>query len=167
MAQKYSSQPIQLAPHFREAQFYRADIKFHEVDHSGASYEGRVFLNNLEANEKTPKTLENGYAGSFYIFGHGGCFGDVGHCDARPGTRPYDKRPKHPVTATEAFVTITDPLKAAVNKSDTITLTVVPVIMAAYEHLDQETPFKFSHFDIELYDHPAARVEASGLASGS
>ena len=32
------------------------------VDHSGASYEARVFINNPKANEETPKTEASGYA---------------------------------------------------------------------------------------------------------
>src|SRR5690348_16357380 len=58
--------------------FNRADLIFEGVDHSGPSFEGRVFLNNPNATADTPATAENGYAGSFHIFGHGICLGDVG-----------------------------------------------------------------------------------------
>src|SRR6266480_3079079 len=55
-------------------EYVRADLEFIGVDHSGASYEGRVYLNNANADANTQPTEMNGYAGSFYIFGHGGCF---------------------------------------------------------------------------------------------
>ena len=77
----YISREIILDISRLENEFYRADIELHEVDHSGPSYEGRVFLNNRKANHKTELILANGYVGSYNIFGHGGCFGDVGHCD--------------------------------------------------------------------------------------
>src|SRR5439155_390785 len=54
---------------------YRADIEFHNVDHAGASYEGRVYLNNQNADENTGYD-DPSYAGSYHIFGHGGCLGD-------------------------------------------------------------------------------------------
>src|SRR5215469_18924189 len=99
MAKRFlAEKPLQLASKFREANFYRADIQFHGVDHSGATFEGRVFLNNPKATEKTEKTRANGYAGSFYVLGHGGCFGDVGHCDVPKTRRPHDHRRPHPLT---------------------------------------------------------------------
>ena len=36
-------------------EFARADIEFHELDHAGPSYEGRVFINNPGANETTER----------------------------------------------------------------------------------------------------------------
>ncbi len=60
------------------SQFSRADLEFIGVDHSGASYEARVFVNNPSADIGTQTNEANGYAGSYYIFGHGGCFGDIG-----------------------------------------------------------------------------------------
>jgi hypothetical protein len=48
-----------------------AEIRFEGVDHSGPSYEARVFLNNGKADANTPQTAEYGYAGSFFVYGHG------------------------------------------------------------------------------------------------
>ena len=56
----------------------RIDLEIYGIFHGEASYEGRIFFNNPNADRNTPKTPENGYAGSFHIFGHGGCLGDVG-----------------------------------------------------------------------------------------
>src|SRR3712207_1201603 len=95
---RYVSDPI---PTPREGvDFRRADLVFHGVKHSGPSYEGRVFLNKPDADEKTPLEPSSGYAGSFYIFGHAGCFGDRGHCEIREEqTRdPFDLRLPHHLT---------------------------------------------------------------------
>src|SRR5215469_10451598 len=103
----YTSPPIKLYVNKEEHEYYRADIEFHGVDHSGPSYEGRVFLNKPGANEKTPRDEKNNYAGAYHIFGHGGCLGDVGHCDIKT-RRPYDSRPEHPLTPALKTVVATD-----------------------------------------------------------
>ena len=84
-----------------ETQFARADLVFEGVDHSRASYEVRVFLNNPEATDATPKDPDRGYAGRFVVFGHGGCFGDAGHCETGhapvstlPGLKPNPLDPQ-------------------------------------------------------------------------
>ena len=64
----FSSPPIKLNWIKEETEFYRADIEFLGIDISGPSYEGRVFLNNPKADENTGLNLDNGYAGSYYIF---------------------------------------------------------------------------------------------------
>ncbi len=104
---------------------YRADIEFHEVEHAGASYEGRVYLNNPDADAETGYDHPS-YAGSYHIFGHGGCLGDPGHCDVRE-PRPYDPRPAHPLTPAKKVVIATDAVKRAVSAGK-VTVTVVPII---------------------------------------
>lgn len=108
------------------AEFTRADIEFLGVDHGGSSYEGRVFLNNPEANADTPRSRDAGYAGSYFIFGHGGCLGDVGHCDIRPRD-PFDPRPGHPLTGARKTLIATPALRRLLPTGQ-LTVTVVPVI---------------------------------------
>jgi hypothetical protein len=108
--------------------FTRADVEFSGLDHSGPSYEGRVYLNMPDANEDTGFDVQQ-FAGSYYIFGHGGCFGDEGHCEVR-SRRFYDPRPDHPLTATRKVVIATDAVRHAKQAEDEITVTVVPVILA-------------------------------------
>lgn len=152
MAKTYvAEKPLQLSAQVRSANFYRADIEFHGVDHSGATFEGRVFLNNSNANEKTSKSAANGYAGSFYVFGHGGCFGDAGHCDVPKTRRPHDLRRPHPLTPAEIRVNITEALKAAMAKKPEVQVTVVPVVMASNDKCDLENVFKFQGYDIKTY----------------
>src|SRR4029077_834020 len=89
-----------------------ADLVFENVDHSDISYEVRVFLNNRSADEATPRSQEEGYAGRFVVFGHGGCYGSQGHCDVPAQPRQQaDLRPPHPLTGHTKIVTITKPLQ--------------------------------------------------------
>lgn len=106
--------------------YTRADIEFLGVDHSGSSYEGRIYVNNPNADETTEPSTEAGYVGSFHIFGHGGCLGDAGHCDVKP-QRLYDPRPGHPLTKARKVVMTGERLRAPL-AGDEITVTVVPVI---------------------------------------
>lgn len=109
--------------------FGRADLVFYGVDHSGSSFEARVFINHPAADETTPLNEESGYAGSFFIFGHGGCFGDIGHCDIPQGPRdPFDRRLPHQLTPRKKTVIITDTLRRLCLAGDSnFTVTVVPV----------------------------------------
>jgi hypothetical protein len=145
----YRSPPISVAGIDRE--FARADIEFHEIDHSGASFEGRVFLNNADADENTDTTPANGYAGSFHVFGHGGCFGDEGHCDVVP-RRSYDPRPAHPLTPAVKVVIATEALRAALGGSrEAVTVTVVPVVTSLTPKTSPDDVLSFSYVRIVTY----------------
>jgi len=124
---RFTSQPLDLPATSARGTFYRADLIFEGVDHSGASYEARIFLNNTDAGPDTPRDPDNGYAGSYTIFGHGGCVGEEGHCD--PATRTtdaFDMRPPHPLVPITKTVSITKALQAT--GGDSMTVTVVPVV---------------------------------------
>src|SRR5437764_772490 len=105
---------------------YRADIEFHHVDHAGASYEGRVYLNNPDADENTGYD-DPSYAGSYHIFGHGGCLGDPGHCEVKPRRR-YDPRPAHPLTPAKKVVIATEAVKRAIKEAGEVIVSVVPIV---------------------------------------
>jgi hypothetical protein len=140
----YTSQPVSAADIPLE-DVSRVDIEFEQVDHSGASFEGRVFLNNPAADENTDPSPENGYAGSFFIFGHGGCFGDEGHCevDTERPVDPYDPRRSHPLMPVEMSVEATEAVRRTVSEGGEITVSVVPVITGLTEQTDLENVFKF------------------------
>lgn len=131
--------------------FSRADIEFEGLDHSGSSYEGRIYINNPDADEDTEATLDNGYAGSYYIFGHGGCFGDEGHCDVAPRST-YDPRPPHALWPTRKVVIATDAIRKAVDDGPTMTVTVVPVVLSTTDMVpeDEELP-KFELMSVITY----------------
>jgi hypothetical protein len=150
MAQKYTSKPIRLSPAMRRAAFRRAVLQLHQVDHSGASFQARIFFNNPRANENTPTTLEQGYAGRFHVFGHGRCWGDPGHCDVPTERRPFDPRSPHPLTPREVEVVVTDALRKVALESETVTITVVPVIYAATDERDRKDCFHFKNLTLLL-----------------
>lgn len=105
----------------------RADIEFHGLDEAEASYEGRVFVNHPEAQADTPPTPDNGFAGSFFVFGvHGGHHANVGHREDQASPLARDPRRAHAAKG-RMVVTATDLLKRAVNAGQGVTVTVVPV----------------------------------------
>jgi tyrosinase len=124
----FISKPIRLPAAVLENKIYRADLEFIGIDHSGASYEGRVFLNNQAATYTTPKEIKSGYAGTIYIFGHGGCFGNEGHCEVKDRNRRYDLRSSHPLTRTNKRLIVTEPLRAIGEEFQEIIVSIVPVI---------------------------------------
>jgi tyrosinase len=130
MVERFVSAPITLAPDATKLEYKRADLVFYGVDHSGASFEARIFINLSAADTATPRDHHN-YAGSFNVFGHGGCFGDVGHCDVPSGPPdPFDWRPQHPLTPAVKTVTVTDALRRIAKPEDeSITVTAVAVVL--------------------------------------
>ncbi len=148
----YRSDAVNITESVIPTQFSRADIEFHEVDHSGASFEARVFLNNSNADENTPKTEAEGYAGSFYILGHGGCFGDVGHCEITEKRGAYDPRPSHPLTPEKKVLIATEAVKRAAQQGSEMTVTVVPIITSLTEKCDLEDVLKFDKIKLVTYD---------------
>ena len=108
-------------------EFYRADLELQGVDHSGPSYEGRVFINNEFANYDTPLNNNNGYVGSYYIFGHGGCYGDVGHCDMRRERTRFNLVPNQ-LKPENIFMIITPRIKELQSSTKEFKITIVPVL---------------------------------------
>ena len=141
--------------------FTRADLEFRGVDHSGPTYEARIFLDNQDAEANTARDPSDGYAGSFWVFGHGGCFGELGHCDIPTGPRgPFDKRPPHPLTPQFKTVIITDALKRVLQTSEakTLLVTIVPIVpetQFSLVKLDTD-PLKFESVSLLTYEGPSS-----------
>jgi hypothetical protein len=112
-----------------QPRFARADIELHGLSHRHDTYEGRVYLNNARASARTAPEARNGYAGSFFVFGHGPCYGDEGHCNLDPGPiHPFDYRRPDPLTAQVAVVNVTQRLLKLIDAGATeLTVTIVPV----------------------------------------
>ena len=125
MSRRFVSPAISLAPMGRR--FERADLVFHGLDHSGPSYEVRVFFDRPDATEDTPTTAAEGYVASFFMFGHGGCAGQPGHCDVPESRRPGDVRPPHQLTPATRWITVTDAVRRALDAGE-LTVTAVPVV---------------------------------------
>lgn len=141
-------------------EFSRADFELRGIDHSGPSYEGRVFLNNPGADASTPREEGEGYAGSFYIFGHGGCFGELGHCDVHEAPAGvYDLRLPHPLNPQFRTVVITEPLRLGMRRSRarTLTFTVVAVVPEnRTSRVKMDDPLKFESATLLTYQDPSA-----------
>jgi hypothetical protein len=152
----YVSQNIKLDVSKLENDFYRADLIFHGLDHSGASYEGRVFINNPNASSVTPDNTEEGYVGSFFVFGHGGCLGSESHCDVnRPITR-FNLIP-NPLVKERVSLIITDRLKELSKGATEFTVTIVPRLAKGARRVcqkdaDLENVISISKITIEIYD---------------
>jgi len=142
-AKTYTSKPVSIDFAGPSHRFARADLEIRGIYHGEASYEGRVFLNNPKADQNTPRTLDYGYAGSFHIFGHGGCLGDPGHCEVNEHNREaYDFRPPHPLTPATKRVTVTDALRKLAASAKEATITIVPVVTATNELCDDSNVFR-------------------------
>jgi tyrosinase len=131
MVDRFISAPLELSPALQAQTFSRVDLVFHGVDHSGDSYEGRVYINAPEADTSTGRAVPS-YVGSFHVFGHGECFGDVGHCDVPRGPRrPFDLRPAHQLTPHTKVVIVTERLRAIlaeIGPQASIAVTVVALV---------------------------------------
>jgi hypothetical protein len=132
MVERFVSDPLELSPALKAQAFSRVDLVFHGVDHSGDSYEGRVYINEPRADATTGRDVP-AYVGSFHVFGHGECFGDVGHCDVPRGPRrPFDLRPAHQLTPHTKVVIVTERLRALLadfGSQTSITVTVVAIVL--------------------------------------
>ena len=163
---------LELTPPPPTEEFSRADLEFRGVDHSGPSYEARIFFDNARANASTARDPSTGYAGSFHVFGHGGCFGELGHCDIRVGGgSPYDKRLPHPLTPQFKPVVVTDALRRVIQTrgGEPFQVRVVAVVAnggAGRGAGRPADPLKFESVSLILYHDPsAAGIALSGAAN--
>jgi tyrosinase len=124
---EFVSNPLTVTLQAPAEPYQRADLEFHGVDHAKASFEARLFINNAGAGPDTPTTDES-YAGSFWIFGHGGCAGDEGHCEPPRERRPFDLRPEHQLIPVSKRVMITDKLRELVQPGERFTVRIVPYV---------------------------------------
>jgi hypothetical protein len=129
----YVSPPLEI-PDPADAEVARVDLQVFGVGHREGSYEVRIFLGRPDADADTAPDADHGYAGSYYVFGHGGCVGDEMHCHIPDGpSHRYDVRPPHKLTPQTRVVKLTEAwhrLKVAPGadgEPPTIEVTLVPV----------------------------------------
>ena len=153
---RFDSKPLPLSPSVAAGKFNGAQLIFYGVDHSSRSFEAFSFLNNPDANLETPLENEVGFAGSFVIFGHGGCVGDEGHCRVPEETKdPFDTRPLHALTPQTKTINITDALKRVCADPDAdreyLRVTVVPLVPRRGEPEPTDVLF-FSAMRLVVFD---------------
>ena len=107
----------------------RADLTFYGLDHSGSSYRVLIFFNNPSADATTPTDASTGYVTRFAMFGHGGCFGEAGHCEVVGPVNAFDRNHPHQLQLATRIVTVTDAVQTLVaSGAKSVTVTVVPVV---------------------------------------
>src|SRR4051812_8453553 len=122
MVDRYTAPPLELPE--REG-IDRADLIFVGLDHSGASFEARLFLDAPDADHAAGRAPP-ACGGSFSLCGRGGCLGGAGHGAARDGRAPSALRPPHPLEPAIRVVTVTGAIKAKLAEgARTVTVTVV------------------------------------------
>jgi hypothetical protein len=123
--ERFVSEPIHNPAHDSGTGLQRADLVFYGVDHSGPSFEARVYFNQDSLDVSTPRDADT-FAGSFTVFGHDGCAGDAGHCDVPTHPRdPFDRRPPHHLTRQTKTVIVTDALRRLSGTELTISVIAV------------------------------------------
>jgi hypothetical protein len=109
---RFHSRPLELPAAGHE--FERADLVFYGVDHSGPTYEGRIFIGAKRGLKHGAGVDDPAYAGSFYVFGHTGCYGDEGHCEVPAERDPFDFRLPHHLEPGAQIVTVTERIRKLV-----------------------------------------------------
>jgi hypothetical protein len=142
---RFTAPPLHVDTGSRGGDFRRANVVFEGVDQSGLSYEVRVFLNNPHADHHTAPIPENGYAGSFHVYGYGfwpGKEAEGGGESRAPMTR---------------YLVATEPVRAALAKGHTVTVTAVPV---PYRAMDGEQEIDMGIHGVSIsVDHPPPEEE--------
>jgi hypothetical protein len=138
----------------RENDFYQALIEFYGVDTNGPTYEGRVYVNNPNADGKTPLDESSGYVGSYYVFGHDGCWGDEGHCHVLPN-RTYDSRTHSHTDPVYKAVDATKAIKKCVKANTNIVVTVVPKVRGGQKMSNTKEVVRCERIRLTCYENPA------------
>ncbi|HEX6688684.1 MAG TPA: hypothetical protein VF085_08475 [Solirubrobacterales bacterium] len=112
MVDRYRSRPLELPA--AEHGFERADLAFYEVDHSGPTFEARIYIGAGRGLKRDAGVDHPAYAGSLYVFGHGSCHGDEGHCEVPEARDPFDYRLPHHLEPAPRIVTVTAAVKRVV-----------------------------------------------------
>jgi tyrosinase len=113
MVDRFHSKALQLPS--PEHEFSRADLVFYGVDHSGPSFEARIFIGAKRGIKPSATSEDPAYAGSFYVFGHGDCYGEAGHCDIPTERDPFDLRLPHHLEPGMQIVTVTEAVRRLVD----------------------------------------------------
>jgi hypothetical protein len=124
---RWTAPPIQVPRGTR-----RVELVFTGVEQAGPSFEGRVFLNRPDADERTPRTPEAGYAGSFHVYGYG---------ETLPPALTGARRDLRPVAPIEKRLVVDEATCAAEAGSPSLSVTVVAVPVDAGTSLEGQ-PFR-------------------------
>lgn len=142
-SRSYVSGQIQFDINNLEESFQRAELVIENIDCSGFSYEGRVFLNNPDANEETPMSTEYGYAGCYHILGYGGVLQD----DFEVERSVFDSRPFRSVL-NHKRINVTDILKLMSRNTNVFVISIVPILPGGANVSNSEIVVKLDRIGI-------------------
>lgn len=145
------TEPVARADAVPAGDFSSAHLEIGGIKHTGSSYEGRVFLNAPGATLESGTDPTEGYIGSFHVFGHGGCFGAAGHCDAPHDRRRFDNRPLARAIRMKKRVDITEALRSAAAAGDELQFTIVARVSDGIPGLDPEGVLDVKRLSIVTY----------------
>jgi hypothetical protein len=106
---RFRSKPLELPS--AEHRVDRVDLAFYDLDHSGSTFEARVFIGAGRGLKRDAGTDHPAYAGSLFVFGHGACSGEEGHCDVPEERDPFDFRLPHHLEPGVQILTVTAAVK--------------------------------------------------------
>ncbi|HLK37624.1 MAG TPA: tyrosinase family protein [Polyangiaceae bacterium] len=120
------------------------------------SYEVRVFLNEDGPTTETSMAGNPHYAGTVWLFGHGECIGDLGHCDKPLERRDFDQRPPHHLSPHDLRMDVSAALKSVVDPAAPLRVTMV--VLDSAGRAAAAPDFGFEGLALELDDSaPSAR----------
>ena len=113
--QRYKLPTISLSENNISPNFKEAFLEFYGIDHLRPTYTAWIFFNATLPKKVTPRS--RGFAGSFAVFGHAECWGDIGHCHGNDGIGRFDTRPSHPMTPAFKRVPVSHALNRKLNSN--------------------------------------------------
>lgn len=97
----------------------RAELRLNGVQHRLRGGVLRIFINEPDADAKTPTRGNPHYAGQFHLFA-GDCIGGEGHCSPPPRQRrAFDQRPRHRKTPGQLRLDVSAVLQRLRARGDT------------------------------------------------
>lgn len=143
------TQPVQTALAVPVDDFSSAYLEIGGIKHTGSSYEGLVYVNNPDATSATGADATAGYVGSFHVFGHGGCFGAAGHCEAPHERRRFDNRPLNRAIRMKKRLDVTAALRTV--SSPDLQFTIVARVTDGIPGLDPEGVLDVKRLSVVMY----------------
>jgi hypothetical protein len=143
--QRWTSDPLPVPRH--AAPYAEADLEFEDLRHDGPSFSIYLYFNNSDVNPEAGDQGD-GFIGRLLLFGHGDCWGDVGHCEIPGGPiHAFDDRAPHPLTPINLTVDCTDALRG-LGEAEEATVTALAYPLEE----KKEEPLKFGRLTLVTYD---------------
>lgn len=146
--QRWTSEPLTIPQH--TAPFAAADLEFEDIRHDGPSLSVFLYFDNPEVDPEAGEAGD-GYIGQFRVFGHGECWGGVGHCDPPKGPiHDFDTRPPHPLTPIDLTLECTEALRGLGERAEA---TVTALVRATPREEEKDDGLlRFSRLCLVTYD---------------